>query len=160
MANRWHNLQIYRLVGQQPQRPLRPALRRRTTAPRHPFGFGFPITDRLAPRRRSLLALQRRLQALLDKPPANIPHRIPRAPERLGTSLVAPGWTVRIDLQENMSMIDLVRGRFPLADQLLQLPTFRLGQSDNIPLGYGSPPLHTRLSSQQNYPSSSPNSQN
>ena len=113
MADRLHNGQGYRLVGQEPQGPA-----------------GMPSGGRTAPERdqpRLALAIQagcpggallglpveRGLQPLFDQTLADAQHGIDTDGEALGDLRIRPGRPIRIGFQQDMGMADLGGGRFP-----------------------------------------------
>jgi len=81
---------------------------------------------------RARLALQRSLQALLDKALADVEHRSRRAGKRLRCPGIAPVRAIGIDLQEHVGMLDLVGGGLALADQIRKPGTLVVGETHDV----------------------------
>src|SRR3990172_11977297 len=87
------------------------------------------------------LALQGGLQALLDKPLTDIARRVDMRIEGLRNLLIWPIRTIRIGLQQDLGVLDLVGGLLPATRHSLQFLTLLIRQPYDIPLVHlDSPP--------------------
>jgi hypothetical protein len=136
-----HDLQRHHAVGQQLQRPTRPALGPGTAGDGDQLGFFLPIEHLLNAGTDLLAALQRRIQPLFDEPLAKIFNRTDAGVERLGGVRVPHSRTrLRVvNRKQDVGVTNAIRRRLPDTHQLLQPFPF-LGFQPNDVLLHADPP--------------------
>jgi hypothetical protein len=125
MADGRGDLQFHDLLGQEPERPVRESLGRRTQTQRDHLGLLLTGQHRLVRRLGRPLAAKGDLKAFTDQPLANILDGLPAATVRLRDLLIGPSGTIRVRFEQNLRPSHLLRRPLQFLHNLEQRLSFR-----------------------------------
>jgi len=132
VADRLDDPQLDDTARQQPQRPVRVALRGRPQTQGDDLRLLFAVEQLEARGQRPPLAFQRPLEPFQHATLANVLDRLGATRKGIGNLLVGPPRSVRIGLQENLSAAHLLAAPLELADRLSTDLAFLGGESNDV----------------------------